>query len=389
MLAATEVLMLGGCSSTGSGGGTGGTTGQGGSVATGQGGTTGGTTGQGGSVATGQGGTTGQTTGQGGSVATGSGGTTGQGRNRGGTTGQGGGRAGTTGAGGQAGSSSATGGVGGGTAAGPAPTQLPTATGCPVFPTGTSSTTASGTIMVARSDQPVPVDIYMSPNAKSKPAPGGPIVLYYHASYEPQMSKEVQQGFTAANIQKVMDAGGVVAAFNHVSCSGCQTTDDNWWYVQDDPVQDFVVACAIQQANIDTRHIHALGWSAGALHSMHIGFARANYMASIVSYSGGNPSQAQSQNPTNHFSSILTYGDQGTDVVIIDFNQNSHTYFTTYQPMGYYTMMCHHAGGHEIDPMVAPVSLDFFMAHPYKVSPEPYANGIPTGFPSYCGNTPT
>jgi hypothetical protein len=64
--------------------------------------------------------------------------------------------------------------------------------------------------------------------------------------------------------------------------------------------------------------------------------------------------------------------------------QNSHSYFKTYQPMGY-----HHTGGREIDPMVAPVPLDFFMAHPHKVSPEPYANGIPTGFPSYCGNTPT
>jgi hypothetical protein len=203
------------------------------------------------------------------------------------------------------------------------------------------------------------------------------------------MAKEVQQGFTAANIQKVMDAGGVVAAFNHVACSSCQTTDDSWWFVEDDPVQDFVVACAIQQANIDTRHIHALGWSAGALHSMHLGFARANYMASIISYSGGSPGQAQSQDPSNHFSSILTYGDQGTDVVIIDFNQNSQTYYANYQPMGYYTMMCHHTGGHEIDPMVAPVSLEFFLAHPYKVSPEPYAAGVPTGFPSYCSNTPS
>jgi hypothetical protein len=290
---------------------------------------------------------------------------------------------GTTGGG--VGSGGAGGGAGGDAAT---RTQLPTATNCPALPTGTSSTVASGTIMVARSDQPVPVDIYMAPDAKSKPAPGGPVVLYYHASFEPLMSKEVQQGFLPANIQKVMDAGGVVAAFNHVACSSCQTTDDNWWYVEDDPVQDFVVACAIQQANIDTRHIHALGWSAGALHSTHIAFARAGYMASIISYSGGNPLQAQSQDPTNHFSSILTYGDQGTDVVILDFNQNSHTYYSTYQPMGYYTMMCHHPGGHEIDPMVAPVSLEFFMAHPYEVSPEPYANGVPTDFPSYCGNTP-
>ena len=72
-----------------------------------------------------------------------------------------------------------------------------------------------------------------------------------------------------------------------------------------------------------------------------------------------------------------------------EYEMSSHTYYTTYQPMGYYTMMCHHTGEHEIDPMIAPVSLDFFMAHPFKVSPAPYAAGIPAGFPTYCGNTPT
>jgi hypothetical protein len=267
------------------------------------------------------------------------------------------------------------------TAGGPAPTQLPTATDCPMFPT---SPTQGGTIMVPRKDMPVPVVIYMDPAAKSKPAPGGPLVLYYHASYEPAMAAEVHQGFTDPNIKAVTDAGGVVAAFTHETCSGCTTTDDSWWFVEDDAVQDTVVACAIQQANIDTRHIHALGWSAGALHTMHLAFARANYMASVISYSGGGG--GQSEDPTNKVPAILTYGDMGTDVVVVDFNQSSHTYFSTYQPMGYYTMMCHHSGGHEIDPMVAPVSLQFFMAHPYKVSPEPYANGIPMGFPSYCSN---
>jgi hypothetical protein len=55
--------------------------------------------------------------------------------------------------------------------------------------------------------------------------------------------------------------------------------------------------------------------------------------------------------------------------------------------MGRYTMMCHHTGGHETDPMIAPLSLQFFLAHPYKVSPDPYANGVPMGFPTYCANT--
>jgi hypothetical protein len=85
---------------------------------------------------------------------------------------------------------------------------------------------------------------------------------------------------------------------------------------------------------------------------------------------------------------LLTYGDKGSDQVIIDFDQASNTYYTTYQPKGYYKMMCHHPGGHEVDPMVAPLSLDFFMAEPYKVSPQPYATTIPSTYPSYCHNTP-
>jgi hypothetical protein len=50
--------------------------------------------------------------------------------------------------------------------------------------------------------------------------------------------------------------------------------------------------------------------------------------------------------------------------------------------------MCHHPGGHMVDTGVAPVSLNFFMDHPYKVSPEPYATAIPSIYPSYCHNTP-
>ena len=37
---------------------------------------------------------------------------------------------------------------------------------------------------------------------------------------------------------------------------------------------------------------------------------------------------------------------------------------------------------------VVRVSLQFFMDHPYEVSPEPYATKIPSGFPSYCKNMP-
>jgi poly(3-hydroxybutyrate) depolymerase len=151
----------------------------------------------------------------------------------------------------------------------------------------------------------------------------------------PERSSEVHRGFGDTAIQDVVNQGGVVAAFNTTACSGCTTTDDLVWYVEDDLIADQVVACSIQQANIDTRHIHAAGWSAGALHTIHLGLARSNYMASVVSYSGGSyilPTTVQ--DPSNHVSAVLTYGED----------------------------------------------------HPYKVSPEPYSPTIPAGWPSYCKN---
>jgi hypothetical protein len=257
--------------------------------------------------------------------------------------------------------------------------NLPTATGCPTFTNG-------GTVQIARKNgSKMNVIVYIDPAAKSKPDPGGPIINYYHATAG--LPTEVLNGFGQANIAKVTSMGGVVATYTTTVCSGCGTTDDLVWFVEDDDVQDTVVACAIQQAKIDTRHIHALGWSAGALHSVHVGLARSNYMASIISYSGGTAWPVTVQDPNNHISAILTYGDPGADVVVLDFNAQSHAYYTAYQPKGYYTMMCHHPGGHAIDTQVAPLSLRFFMDHPYEVSPAPYASAIPSGYPTYCSNT--
>jgi len=233
--------------------------------------------------------------------------------------------------------------------------------------------------------QNVPVTIYIDPAAKSKPDPGGPLIIYWHATLSSPI--EVLSGFGQQNISAVTAAGGVVAAPATTACTGCTTTDDGYWFVEDDVVLDEIVACAVQQAKIDVTHIHTLGWSAGGLHTTHVAQARSNYIASFISYSGGLyllPSV--DQNPANHVAGILTYGDPGSDVVILDFNAQSQTWYKTFQPKGWYSMMCHHPGGHEVDPQIAPLSLRFFKDHPFEVSPEPYAQMVPSGYPSYCSN---
>jgi len=123
----------------------------------------------------------------------------------------------------------------------PVPRLLPTATNCPTF-------TGNGVYQFGR----MPVTIYIDPNAKNAPGDGGPLILYYHATLSGPV--EVLAGFGLANIETVVSRGGVVAAFQSTACSFCTTTDDWYWYVEDDDIQDQVVACAIQQAKIDTRH---------------------------------------------------------------------------------------------------------------------------------------
>jgi hypothetical protein len=269
--------------------------------------------------------------------------------------------------------------TGGGPVADGKPILPPAPANCPTFRNGAvvNIPRASGTN--------VPVTIYMDANAKSKPDPGGPLIIYWHATLS--NPGEVLSGFGQANIAAVTAAGGVVAAPATTACSGCTTTDDGYWYLEDDVVADTIVACAVQQAKIDVMHIHTLGWSAGGLHTTHVAQARSNYIASFISYSGGLfllPSV--DQNPANHVAGILTYGDPGADVVILDFNAQSQSWYKAFQPKGWYSMMCHHPGGHEVDPQIAPLSLRFFKDHPFEVNPEPYASAVPTGYPSYCSN---
>jgi predicted esterase len=256
----------------------------------------------------------------------------------------------------------------------------------PMAPANCPTLTNGGVAQFPRANgQNVPVTIYIDPGAKSKPDPGGPLIIYWHATLS--NPGEVLSGFTQPNITAVTQAGGVVAAPATTACTGCTTTDDGYWFVEDDVVLDEIVACAVKQAKIDVTHIHTLGWSAGGLHTTHVAQARSNYIASFISYSGGLfllPSM--DQNPANKVAGILTYGDPGADVVILDFNAQSQSWYKQFQPMGWYSMMCHHPGGHEVDPQIAPLSLKFFKDHPFEVKPEPYAMAIPAGYPSYCSN---
>ncbi|HVU05061.1 MAG TPA: hypothetical protein VHE30_25100 [Polyangiaceae bacterium] len=216
------------------------------------------------------------------------------------------------------------------------------------------------------------------------PSKGGPLVIYWYATFS--SVAEVTSGLGQAAINEITGMGGIVAAMYKTTATG-STTGNNVWYTGDFDIADEIVACAIQEHNIDTRHIHAIGFSAGGLQSGYMAYARSNYIASVVTYSGGSLSSTLAD-PSNAPPVMCQHGDQGSDVVVIDFSQASAALESNIRSHGSYAMDCNHGGGHLIPAADVGASWHFMKDHPFKGSPEPYANGIPAGFPSYCKSVP-
>jgi predicted esterase len=224
----------------------------------------------------------------------------------------------------------------------------------------------------------------------------GPVVLFWHGTGG--SSEDVLGGFGQAQIDAVTNLGGVVASFSGTTMMGTDVTFVlKVWYTGDFELADEVVACSMTQLHTDPRRIYTTGESAGALMTVWLAYARSGYIAATAPLSGGltgldgaevTPINMP-QDPTNVPAAMVTHGAEGKDVVIIDFAQQSAAYEADIAKKGGYSMDCNTGGGHVSGPPeICPSIWEFFDDHPFKVKPEPYANGIPSGFPSYCVKGP-
>jgi hypothetical protein len=209
----------------------------------------------------------------------------------------------------------------------------------------------------------------------------GPLIFYWYATGG--STAEVTRGIPSAAISEITGLGGIIAAMYRTTGEG-QNTGNGVWYTADFDVADEIVACAAKIHDIDTHHIHALGWSAGGLQSGFMAYARSNYMASVAPYSGGSLSRML-QDPTNVPSAMLYHGAEGLDVVVLDFSQSSEQMGMDIKMKGGFALNCNHNGGHMIPGAPGPAGAWlFFKAHGYKTKPSPWAAMIPMGVPSYC-----
>jgi poly(3-hydroxybutyrate) depolymerase len=257
--------------------------------------------------------------------------------------------------------------------------MLPSVMGtCPTFAAGNGTT-----VTVSAGGGSIQAQVWAG-----SPSGGGPLIIYWHGTAS-SPSGEIPIAFNTAAVEA---AGGLIVGYVASSRTGATTgnTGDAVWYQSDAAFADQTVACAIQQYKIDPRRIHTAGYSAGGLQTVYMWFARSGYLASVISYSGGDGfiNKASMQDPSNIPPAIAAHGAMGSDALGLDFAQASSTWEGEIKTAGGFSIDCNDGGNHldffgKRAPGLEPVAWQFFKDHPFKVKPEPYTS-LPSGFPSYC-----
>jgi hypothetical protein len=343
----------------------------------------GGNGGSSGGGSTSSGGSSGSPTGSGSGSGSGSGGVQSSGSGGGSSSSSSSSGAPSSGSGSSSGSSSSS--SSGATAhGGTTPPDLPTAMGtCPTLATGDQAISLNGTSMSWT--------LWVGSKAATAT---GPIVIYWHAT---GTSSSEAQTALGSNISTITGLGGIVASADSTTSTGTDT-GDGVWFTGDINWADFIIACAIKQLNIDTTHIHAAGYSAGALQTGYMWYSRSGYLASAIVYSGGVIFAPAQQDPSNAPSLIGAHGSTAADA-----GGCTNLLSTTCDALASSTESFESAAVSAGAPMVidcddgqdhvyierlsnlAPMSWPFFKAHPFgQGKPDPYASGLPSGFPSYC-----
>jgi poly(3-hydroxybutyrate) depolymerase len=220
------------------------------------------------------------------------------------------------------------------------------------------------------------------------PAKGpGPLLLYWYATGS--SSIEPVATIRQAQIDRITALGGAVVAQKKTTAQG-KTTGNSVWYTGDVAIADEIVACAIQNQKIDPRRIHAAGYSAGAIQTTYMWFARSGYLASVLTYSGGDDvlDKAPMQDAAHPPPALVTHGPMGVDTYggVIDFFTSSMTWEADIAMAKGFAIDCTDTGAHAdyvLRTKVAPQAVQFFLDHPYGVKPEPY-KALSGDWPAYC-----
>lgn len=260
------------------------------------------------------------------------------------------------------------------------PVHIPTPTEpCPILRTTYNSDYTASTPITIKGKR---ADIIIG--NKAKPDSIVPLYFYWHGFLGTPTQDIVAGALTPSFDSRVMEEGGIIVGLygDATASGGTIVLEFDYGHLA---AADELLACAIQQLNIDVCRIHTSGFSMGGLMATQMSYLRSNYLASIISYSGGLRSGPPAdQNPANKLAALVVYGGSSDVYFPYNFQNTAINYFNDLKANGHFPVICNHDSGHTVPESIGAAAWQFLRDHPYGRTPEPYTNGLPDTFPAYC-----
>lgn len=152
---------------------------------------------------------------------------------------------------------------------------------------------------------------------------------------------------------------------------------------QDVLLFDDLLTCVSRDYSVDADRVHVTGMSNGGLMTGKLLALRPTVLASAVPFSGGvlgDWPDSPAPPPT-----LVVWGGEDDLAVDQDFDAYAHAMLTGLDSRGAFAAACDHGLGHELQGPWWAWAFQFMGDHPRGASPEPYASGLPEGYPEWCG----
>lgn len=158
---------------------------------------------------------------------------------------------------------------------------------------------------------------------------------------------------------------------------------------------DDMLACAAQTYSVDNTCVSSVGVSAGALFTSQLGWARSEYLSSIIVLSGGTGGLVKPWNGAEHIMPAMVLWGGPSDVcVALNFTNTSEDLQAGLMADGHAVVECEHNCGHAAPPFesgkpeLTPFAgmWRFFLDHPYWLEDgeTPWDAGTPSTLPQWC-----
>lgn len=203
-----------------------------------------------------------------------------------------------------------------------------------------------------------------------------PMLIYWHSTGS---TSDEYTKLAAPVATGITNAGGVIVSFQGTT-GGDLYSGTSTFGKGDATLVDQLVACAVRDRDVDPSRIYTMGCSAGGFFAVAMGAMRSQYIAAVVSGSGGWVIDVPFANA--HTPALMTTHPRPGATQPIDIAYTSGAADDAFTARGGFVIDCQRDA--RCDPSLATDAWTFLQAHPFGVAPEPWAAGLPAGYSSSC-----